>query len=113
MDELDFEPEQDVLDDPDVYALLFRNQVEATFTVAELADLHRAVQQLQRAERERLKKSPAKGLGAAFGRALAGPSSEVEVLALKIGAVMERAAERQGYKPLRDAIRRFLRRDDE
>lgn len=113
MDELDFELEQDVLDDHDLYALVFRRQVEATFTVAELADLKRGAQRLQRDEQERLKKSPAKGLGAALGRALGGPLSEVEVLTLKLGAVLERAAERQGYKPVRDAIRRFLRRDEE
>lgn len=113
MDEHDFEPEHDVLDDPDLYALVFRHQVEATFTTAELADLLRGAQQLQRAERERLKRSPKKGLAAAVGRALGGPSSEVEVLALKLSAVMDRAAERQGYKPVREAIRRFMRRDDE
>ena len=112
MEELDIDMSS-VLDDPDLYVLVFRHEVEATFTVAELHDLLRGARQLERAERERQKKAPKQGLGAAFSRALSGPSAEVEVLVLKLQAVLERGAERQGYKPLRDVLRRFLRPDDE
>lgn len=108
MDELDFEPEHDVLDDPDLYALVLRRQVEATFTSAELQDLLRGARGLARREGERQKKSPSTGMGAALGRALSGPASEIEVLVLKLQAVNDRAADRQGYGPLRDALRRFF-----
>ena len=113
MDELDFEPEQSVLDDPDLYALVLRGQVEATFTCAELQDLLRAARSVQRAEGERQKKSPATGIGAALSRVLGGPSSEIEVLVLKLQAVNERAARRHGFGPLRDALRRFFRPEAE
>lgn len=83
MDELDFEPEHDVLDAPDLYALVLRGQVEATFTCAELQDLLRGARSLRQAERERQQKSPASGAGGALSRALSGPASEIEVLVLK------------------------------
>lgn len=114
MDDLDLELEglSEVLADPDLYVLMLRGEVEATFTQAELRDLLSGARQL-RAEENKRRRSRPRGLAGAFQRALSGPASDIDALLLKLQPVTGRAAERAGYGPLRQAVRDILRPDDQ
>ncbi len=116
LEHLDSEAAYDPLSDPDVYVLVPHGRPEAIFTDAELSGLAVALTKVARLDRDERRRGPQKGVAAALHQIFngaTGGAADVDVLAAKVSAVVDRLLERQGYGPMRARLRGFLRPDGE